>query len=239
MFGILGRIGVVVTRKRNVDPEERMKVALSRELVNTDLFVDIGANSGQTYRKVRGLGYFGSYLAIEPENVSFARLVELQMEDHMLFCEQYAIGDKSCLVNLNVANNNALSSSLLEFGGSHTVAAPEIKMVGVQEVPMKTLSFVLEAFSEQNVFLKIDVQGFELSVLKGISDKDWCRIGGTLVECNLINTYLDSGLIEQVFSSMREKGFVPFRIENGFGQPNFGQQLQVDVLFRRNSGLEN
>jgi FkbM family methyltransferase len=238
MFGMLGKIGVVVTRKRNIDPEERMKVALSRELVDTDLFVDIGANSGQTYQKVRGLGYFESYLAIEPEDVSFARLVALQLKDHNLSCEQYAIGDENRFVNLNVANNNALSSSVLEFGYLHTVAAPEITMVRVQEVPMKTLSFVLEDFSEQNVFLKIDAQGFEYSVLKGIADKDWCRIGGALIECNLINTYLDSGLIEQVLLFMRQKGFVPFRIENGFGQPNFGQQLQVDVLFRRDNGFK-
>ena len=33
---------------------------------------------------------------------------------------------------------------------------------------------------------------------------------------------------------LRGKGYKPLRIENGFGMPNFGQQLQVDILFVKN-----
>jgi len=30
---------------------------------------------------------------------------------------------------------------------------------------------------------------------------------------------------------LRNRGYQPLRLENGFGMPNFGQQLQMDVLF--------
>jgi hypothetical protein len=33
---------------------------------------------------------------------------------------------------------------------------------------------------------------------------------------------------------LRNKGYTPLRIENGLGMPNFGQQLQVDILFVKN-----
>jgi hypothetical protein len=42
-----------------------------------------------------------------------------------------------------------------------------------------------------------------------------------LVDGALATTYLMSA----IFS------FTPLRLENGFGMPNFGQQLQADILF--------
>jgi hypothetical protein len=38
-------------------------------------------------------------------------------------------------------------------------------------------------------------------------------------------------LIEDVIKFLRKKGFQPLRLENGFGMPNFGQQLQTDIIF--------
>ena len=90
-------------------------VVVQRELLVIDLFVDVGANSGQTYSRVRKLGFSKSYLAIEPELSCFKALQSLQNEDTDLHCINSAIGDRQARVVLNVANNSALSSSLLTF----------------------------------------------------------------------------------------------------------------------------
>ena len=238
MLDFLRSVGVVITRARNVDPEERMNVVLSRELVDVDLFVDVGANRGQSYKRVRGLNYLESYLAIEPEEVCFSKLLEIGRLDNDFFTKKCAVGEYNGKVQLNVANNDALSSSILEFSMGHLAAAPEIRMVGAQEVPLMTLSTILSDFNQSDIFLKIDVQGFEIDVLKGIESNDWSRIRGALIECNLVDTYIGSSLMEDVFLVMRNKGFFPFRLENGFGEPNFGQQLQVDVLFKRSAAFE-
>jgi FkbM family methyltransferase len=233
MFGFLNKFGIVVTRSRNVIPEKRMNVSISRELNGVNLFVDVGANSGQTYNRIRTLGFSGTYLAIEPEFSSFQKLLQLQTTDKNLICISQAIGKDAKVLNLNISNNEALSSSLLTFSEAHRLAAPEIDMVDTQSVPVSPLSAILDKLEHSSIFLKIDVQGYELEVLKGINDFDWGRICGLLIECNLVSTYEGSAFIEEVFSLLRQKGFHPYRLENGFGATNFGQQLQVDVLFKR------
>ena len=97
---------------------------------------------------------------------------------------------------------------------------------------MVPLSLVLDEYVDRSIFLKIDVQGLELGVLQGVIDRDWVRISGLLIECNLVATYEGSALVEEVIAFLRQRSLTPFRIENGFGEVNFGQQLQVDVLFK-------
>ena len=232
MLNFLNRFGIVVTRLRNVDPEQRMNVVLQRMLSGVDLVVDVGANSGQTYTRVRNLGYSGRYLAIEPESKSFQQLALMKQNDNKLFCVNKAIGKQIGTVVLNVANNDSLSSSLLNFSEGHLRAAPGIKMVSKQEVLMVPLSLILDEYVDRSIFLKIDVQGLELGVLQGVIDRDWVRISGLLIECNLVATYKGSALVEEVIAFLRQRSLTPFRIENGFGEVNFGQQLQVDVLFK-------
>jgi FkbM family methyltransferase len=210
-----------------------MDAVISRELSNVDLFVDVGANIGQTYLRLRKLGFEGNYLAVEPELSSFNSLINLTNSDFRAICLNSAVGSRSGRVMLNVASNSSLSSSILDFSDNHLVAAPWIRMQSTQEVEMETLSNLLSQSSARRIFLKIDVQGYELEVLRGIRDEDWQRIEVILVECNLINSYTDASLIEDVFTLLRKRNFNPFRIENGFGMPDFGQQLQVDVLFKR------
>jgi hypothetical protein len=96
------------------------------------------------------------------------------------------------------------------------------------------LESILKDVSEKSIFIKIDVQGYELEVLKGIVDSNWQKINGLVIEVNLVETYKHAALIEEVIEFLRRKDFHPFRIEPGFGLAKFGQQLQADVIFVRN-----
>jgi FkbM family methyltransferase len=232
MLSILKKLGVTLTRTQNVDPQLRMDIALERSLMGVDLFVDVGANRGQTYCRVRELGYRSNYLAIEPEEKSFKVLEGLSKCDPNLSCIKSAIGAERGEVVLNVASNDALSSSVLDFSENHKNAAPGIHMVEKQEVKVRPLSDVLKNINSKRMFLKIDVQGYEMHVLRGLSEFEWTKIVGVLVECNLVASYEGSSLVEDVVAYLREHGLSPFRVENGFGSPDFGQQLQVDILFK-------
>ena len=232
---LLNKLGFILTRTRNVSPEKRMNVAIVRELTSIDLFVDIGANEGQTYRRIRSLSYTGRYLAIEPEVACFNKLSKIEINDGNFHALQCAVGSKADRVHLNVASNAASSSSILDLGNAHSQAAPDIKMIEIQSVNQLPLSHILRDYTANSAFVKIDVQGYELEVLKGMDVNVCNRVQALLIECNLVETYKDCSLIEEVFSLLRTRGFKPFRIENGFGTPNFGQQLQVDVLFTRAS----
>jgi len=75
-----------------------------------------------------------------------------------------------------------------------------------------------------------------MEVLKSINKSNFNNIYAFEIETNLVSTYKNVSLIEDVIRFLRKKGYQPFRLENGLGMPNFGQQLQMDVLFLKIRG---
>jgi hypothetical protein len=66
------------------------------------------------------------------------------------------------------------------------------------------------------MFIKIDTQGYEFEILKSIDEKTFNNIYGFEIETNIISTYKNVVLIEDVIKFLRKKGFQPLRLENGF-----------------------
>ena len=132
-----------------------------------------------------------------------------------------------------------MSSSPLKFSEHHQEAAPTVKMVSTEEVKIRKLSTILKNTNFKRGFLKIDVQGYELqvlkSIIKSIIKSDWKKIKFLEIEVNLVESYQSSALIEEVLTFLRTKGFDPYRVEPGFGYKNFGQQIQMDVIFQSKS----
>lgn len=85
----------------------------------------------------------------------------------------FAAGDENKLeVPLHVSNNGSQSSSVLELG-THKIAHPDVYYVKDVNVQMWRLHDFLDlAYPPYSVrdwdFLNIDVQGFELNVLRGL-----------------------------------------------------------------------
>ena len=103
-----------------------------------------------------------------------------------------------------------------------------------EKVKILRLSKILENYKYKKIFVKIDTQGYEFEILKSISKNNFNNIFAFEIETNLVSTYKNLTLIEDVIKFLRNKGYTPLRIENGLGMPNFGQQLQVDILFVKN-----
>ena len=228
-----------LTRSVNVDPTLRLQNVISKHLLNFDSFIDIGANKGEftdfLLSEIQKLDPTPTkskrFILIEPHAVMYRHLKN-KYKGKNIDIIKCALGSKNFNSDLHVANNNFASSSLLNFD-LHKKIIPDIMMVGRQKTMVRKLSTIVDLSSSRSVFLKIDVQGYELEVLKGISKKDYRNITMLLVECNLVKTYRNCALLEEILIFMRQRGFKPFRIENGFGGKNFGQQLQVEVLFKK------
>jgi hypothetical protein len=142
-----------------------------------------------------------------------------------------AVGNSNGYIYINNASNDGLSSSILELDNYHKDAAPSIEFISKEKVKIRKLSRILEANINKKIFVKIDTQGYEFEVLKSINKDNFSKIYAFEIETNLVSTYKNVTLIEDVISFLRSKGYKPLRIENGFGMPKFGQQLQVDILF--------
>jgi FkbM family methyltransferase len=213
-------------------PQEKLAAARQLVLTSCDFVVDIGANNGQWIAAVRSHGYDGEAMCIEPLKTNYNKLKMGSSRNTVAI--NCAVGNKNGYMYINQASNDGLSSSILELDDYHINAVPDIKYTGKEKVKISKLSKILETNTHKKLFVKIDTQGYEFEVLKSINKKNFNIIHAFEIETNLVSTYKNLTLIEDVIKFLRNKGYRPLRIENGFGMPNFGQQLQVDILFVKN-----
>ena len=222
----------ILTRTKNVLPQEKLAAARQLVLKNCDFVVDIGANNGQWIADVRSHGYRGDAVCIEPLKKNYDQLKLCNSLNTLAI--NCAVGNKNGYIDINHASNSGLSSSIFELDEFHINALPNVKYTGKENVKIMKLSKILETDSHKKIFVKIDTQGYEFEVLKSVNKSNFKNIYAFEIETSLVSTYKKVTLIEDIIKYLRNKGYSPLRIENGFGMPNFGQQLQVDVLFVKN-----
>ena len=222
----------ILSRTKNVLPQEKLAAARKLVLQNCDFVIDIGANNGQWIDEVRNHGYSGEAICIEPLKKNYNKLKV--GTSHNTVAINCAVGNKNGYIYINQASNDGLSSSILELDNHHINGVPNVKYTGKEKVKISKLSKILETNTHKKIFVKIDTQGYEFEVLKSIDKKNFTRVYAFEIETNLVSTYKKVTLIEDIIKFLRNRGYQPLRIENGFGMPNFGQQLQVDILFVKN-----
>ena len=93
-----------------------------------------------------------------------------------------ALGAESGTAEIPVAGNSD-SSSLLAMGERHVRSDPASVYVGTETVEVSTIDEVWHRIARhgEKVFLKLDVQGFELEALRG-AERSLPRIHGAQVE---------------------------------------------------------
>jgi FkbM family methyltransferase len=199
-----------------------------------DTVLDIGANSGQFAQQLRGdIGYVHRILSFEPLSTAFELLKENSKDDPAWEVFNYAIGDTVEKQEINVAGNS-YSSSLLDMLPSLLEFAPSAKYIGKEIIEIKTLDSLFDDLCKtgNNIYMKIDTQGFENKVLKG-SENSLTHIDTVQMEMSLIPLYDGELLFNEMCILMSKKGYTLVAIENGFSDPTSGQLLQVDGIFHR------
>jgi FkbM family methyltransferase len=135
--------------------------------VKRGFYVDVGANSPDLHSVTRALyerGWRG--INIEPVAVFHKQLVASRPDDINL---AVAIGDRSGVVNFYDIPDTGLSTVDGEVARQHQLSGYRIVN---REVPIETLDSVFESHGIELVhFLKIDVEGHEGAVLRGLSLK--------------------------------------------------------------------
>jgi FkbM family methyltransferase len=220
---------LILTRTKDTTLDSNFDIPRQSLLKECDLVLDIGANNGQWMSTIRNHGYKGEAICIEPIEKNYIKLTTRNFPKTVVL--NCAVGNKNGSIYIYEASNDGQSSSILELDSYHKSAAPEIKFLGRKKVKIYKLSRILETSKHNKIFVKIDTQGYEYEVLKSINKETLTKIFAFEIETNLVSTYKNVALIEDVIKLLRGFGFKPFRLQNGFGMPNFGQQLQVDIIF--------
>ena len=214
------------------DPHVRQQLWLL-EKNHIDLIFDIGANQGQFANKIRGWGYKGRIVSFEPLPQAFHKLKEISLNDNNWEAVNTAIGNFDGYVDINISQNS-YSSSILGILPLHVESAPDSIYVGKSEVPITKLDTIINKYynNGQNLFVKVDTQGYEKSVIDGCENSLY-RIKGFQMELSIIPLYKGEILMQDMVDILRAKGFKLMLIEGGHCNYITDELLQVECIFYR------
>ena len=200
-----------------------------------DLVLDVGANTGQFAQKLIDGGFKGKVISFEP--LSSCHKI-LQHKAHSYnnweIYERTAIGSENTESEINISENS-VSSSLLKIKESHLQGEPTSRYVGKEKIKISRLDDVAKTMNLEgkNIFLKIDVQGFEMEVLKGATEL-LAKTKLVSVELSLVPVYENGNvLFQDVIKYFEERGFYLFGFQTAFVDNHTGQVLQADGIFAR------
>ncbi len=227
--------GILIRKYNPATSEELRRIKLLQHY-NIDLVFDIGANKGQYALGIMDAGYSNKIVSFEPLSVVHT-IIENESKKHSNWtvAPRCAIGSKKEEIEINISANS-VSSTLLNMLDSHIEGAPDSKIIGKEKVQVFPLDEIGEKYigTTKNIFLKIDVQGFEQEVLKG-AQKMIDKAKGIEIEISLIPLYENQNwLLPQILDYMSQRGFQLTSIVPAFTDNTTGKVLQCNGIFFRN-----
>ncbi len=198
-----------------------------------DLLIDVGANRGQFSLMARLLDAGITVHAFEPlpsEAGVYRKLLGGREGIHL---HEHALGDKESLTILHVSGH-ADSSSLLPIGALQRQLFPATAQVAQCEVKVLTLDSLPSCWQNAGrALLKLDVQGYELNVLRGATQAlKHCAY--VYAECSHVPLYDGQALYPEVEAFLRQQGF---ETKMRLNEQHLGDTLvQADYLFERAAG---
>lgn len=186
MFDNVGPVGA---KNLSLDLEELVQ----KYQVKIKGLIHVGAHYGQEYEIYQKLG-IANLIFFEPLSENFKILKTHIGENATLV--QKALGNENKQVKMYTESfNNGMSSSILK-PQKHLEQYPQIVFDQEEIVEMVRLDDFLSEKANYN-FLIIDVQGYELEVLKG-SQETLTNISGVLTEVNRDELYENCVRVEQL-----------------------------------------
>lgn len=197
--------------------------------LDVDGVIDVGANCGQFSLICRSALRDVSILAFEP--IPSAARIFRKVHGHSprVRLIESALGEFKGVATLHVSES-ADSSSLLPIGRRQTDLFRNTSEIGTISVSVNRLDDFCEWWLGRNrQLLKLDVQGYELNVLRGaVETLKTC--GFVYVECSEVALYDGQALRPEVEKFLGSHGFT---MKGRFNeQIHGGQLIQADYLFK-------
>lgn len=224
------------SEKRIRRAEERRRLALILEHHSVDLFLDIGANVGQTGKSLRKGGYCGRIISVEPVQSCHQALLQASADDALWeIADRCAIGESEGSVEIIVSEATDLSS-LSAPTQSLSDTLPKCREQGRETVPLKRIDSLFgdNISQAKHPFLKIDTQGHDFPTLKsaqGVMDK----LRGIQVEMSLLPLYEGEVSYLEILTYLDKQGFAPHMLVDRSFRDDLARQLQVDGIFLRDA----
>ncbi len=191
--------------------------------------IDVGAHKGETIKYFAKFLNIGNVYAFEPNKIIYQKLLNnISKLEKDVNCFNIALGDKDEIKALNILNESS-SSTINNLNKSSKYYKRKNKIINLfstnqeiskKNVEIKTLSSFMDNFILKNqVILKIDTEGYEYKILKGLSKKHLERI--------------DFIYIEHHYDQMIMKDYKFSNINDFLKNNNFNLSFKIRMNFRK------
>lgn len=214
-------------------PEEHRFKWLQDLHINT--IIDIGASKGKAAEEFHRLFPEAAIFSFEPLPDCFAHTQERMKHVPGFHAFNVALGDAPGTVMMHRSSYSGCSS-LREMADLHKDLFPMTAGEQLVSVPVQTLDDALTGYDlVENIFVKMDVQGFEDKVIAG-GPEILARARVVLIETSFRELYRGQPLFDDVYQLLKRHGFV----YHGSWAPELkspidGALLQQDSIFIRHS----
>lgn len=226
---ILRRIGFEIRRTTSSSSAHSFGHTFKRLKVMRDLgfhphtICDVGASDGRWSRKCLKIFPKAQYFCIDPLEENQPCLAQCRAKYPSVSYWQGCFGPKTGTVLLNV---DGAGSSILpgHFGNRY----------GIQrEVPLETLdNLILQGSCSYPDLLKLDVQGYELEVLKGATSA-LREVQAAIAEVSFFPFQSGMPGFHEVVGQLAEYGFIVYDVLGLSLRPLDGAAGQTNLLFLR------
>lgn len=218
------KLAYTLRRRLGFPLEELALARLKRGGLQPRIVFDVGASYGPFVDQLWKHWPGAQVHCFEPEP-EYATALEIRARERPEFhvCRTL-VGPTS---SDDQAYNFHLGASSVLANSDDTKGAHQIR-----HAPMITLDKYAREHAATPDFLKIDVQGYELEVLKG-AEQLLPSIEVILTEVNHIEIYRDAPLAAEVIDWLARRGYALHDICNFMPRPRDGALWQTDMIFVR------
>lgn len=190
---------------------------------NPSLILDVGAYSGKWTSSILTIYPDSKYIMFEAQPSKEIILNDMKNKHKNVFYHMGLLGNE---------NKTDVPFFLMETGSS--VLSENTEHIREQTLlSMTTIDDLLETETiNGSCFLKIDVQGFEIEVLKGAS-KTLSQVDLVLLEVSILEYNEGSPLIHEILQYMNEQGFITNDICSMQRTKKDFALFQVDIFFTK------
>jgi FkbM family methyltransferase len=211
-------------------PDNNRFLWLSRLEIRT--IVDVGAHHGEFARMIHGALPQASIVSFEPLGDCFQQLKHNMRDVARFTAFNCGVGDANARVEIH-RNEYSPSSSLLKMSALHKTAFPYTVREAEEMIDVRRLDDVLRDVQlEDNILLKIDVQGYEDRVIAG-GEKVLSRARLVIAETSFKTLYEGQPLFDDIYGLLTRRGFQYVGNFEQLLSPADGSVLQADAVFQR------
>jgi len=227
---VLSKFGKCVIKHRVEDLAWQRSLILDKSGVS--FVIDIGAHKGEFYHEIRRNGFRDGILSIEPTLSSFEFLKRIENSDQKFKSLNIALSNKFGEVEINEFQESTMNSILDVNQNSSYDLSPSI---ATSKVKCMTLDQLIKSESLENevLFIKLDVQGFELRILDGLR-AFLTSVKVLQVEISINPIYKDASNLADFVTWLESNGYKIASISTERFHESVAYAYDVDILCVRN-----